>query len=140
MQDQQHPHRLMRSVERRLGGVCGGIADYFAVDATLVRVGFVLLAFFSMGVGAVLAYAVLWAIMPAPDADAAARSAASSHTGASSGNGVLLIGVVLVVVGVSVAFQGLYVFWWMNWGMMRLGWPIGLIAAGALIVLASRRR
>ena len=134
MQDQQHPRRLTRSAERRLGGVCGGIADYFAVDATLVRVGFVLLAFFSMGVGAVLAYAVLWVIMPAPDADAAARSPASS------GSGALLIGVVLVVFGVSMAFQGLQLFWWMNWGMMRLGWPIALITAGVLIVLASRRR
>jgi phage shock protein C len=48
--------------ERMLAGVCGGIGEYFAVDPTLVRLVFVLLAVFS-GVG-VLAYVVLWIVVP----------------------------------------------------------------------------
>jgi phage shock protein C len=55
----------MRSrTNRRLAGVCGGIAEYFNVDPTLVRVGFVLGTLFTGGTG-FLAYIVLWIVMPA---------------------------------------------------------------------------
>ena len=43
-------------------GVCGGLADYFNVDPTLVRIIFLLL-FFGMGNGFIL-YVVLWMVMP----------------------------------------------------------------------------
>ena len=57
------PRRLYRSEkERLLGGVCGGLAEYFAVDPVLVRLVFVLLIFVS-GIG-VIAYLVLWIITP----------------------------------------------------------------------------
>lgn len=56
--------RLTRSKkERRIAGVCGGLAEYFDVDPVLVRVLTVLLAFISMG-GAVVAYILLWIIVP----------------------------------------------------------------------------
>jgi len=45
-----------------LGGVCGGIADYFDIDPTLVRIGW---AFFSLVYGAgVILYIILWLIVP----------------------------------------------------------------------------
>ena len=43
--------RLHRNTNNKvIGGVCSGLADYFDVDATLVRVGF-LVAFFGFGIG-----------------------------------------------------------------------------------------
>ena len=55
--------RLHRSRQHRIiFGVCGGLADYFDVDATLVRLLFVLLAFVS-GAG-ILIYLVLLIVMP----------------------------------------------------------------------------
>ena len=48
--------------DRMLAGVCGGIGEYFALDPTLVRLVFVLLAVFT-GIG-VLAYIVLWIVVP----------------------------------------------------------------------------
>jgi phage shock protein C len=59
------PYRkLYRSrTERMLAGVCGGIAEYSNMDPTLVRVLFVVLAFITGG-GALLAYPVLWMIVP----------------------------------------------------------------------------
>jgi phage shock protein C len=55
--------RLYRSrSERVIGGVCGGLGDYFAVDPTLVRIAAVLLAL-ANGVG-VVAYIILWIIVP----------------------------------------------------------------------------
>lgn len=47
--------RLYRSVSNRmLCGVCGGIAEYFNIDPTIVRLGAVLLSFSSCGTGLVV--------------------------------------------------------------------------------------
>jgi phage shock protein PspC (stress-responsive transcriptional regulator) len=55
--------RLTRSrTERWIGGVCGGIGNYFNVDATVIRVVFVLAALI-MG-GGLLIYLILWLIIP----------------------------------------------------------------------------
>lgn len=55
--------RLYRSsTERMLGGVCGGLGDYFNVDPTLVRLGFVVVAF-TTGIG-FLAYPIMWIVVP----------------------------------------------------------------------------
>lgn len=55
--------RLYRSrTERWLAGVCGGLGQYFGIDATLVRVLFVIFAL-TFGSG-FLIYLVLWIIIP----------------------------------------------------------------------------
>ena len=57
--------RLYRSRrERMLGGVCGGLAEYFATDPTLIRLLAVVTFFVTGCFPAVLAYIVAWAIMP----------------------------------------------------------------------------
>ena len=58
------PKRLYRSQsDRKICGVCGGIAEYFNIDPTLVRLGGVLLACVSFGTG-VLAYFIAAVIIP----------------------------------------------------------------------------
>lgn len=47
---------------RMIAGVCAGLANYLGVDATVVRLVFVLLALFAAG--GVLLYLILWLIMP----------------------------------------------------------------------------
>ena len=55
--------RLYRSKkDRMLGGVCGGIAEYFVLDPALVRVGW--LIFTLMGGSGILAYIFCWIIIP----------------------------------------------------------------------------
>jgi phage shock protein PspC (stress-responsive transcriptional regulator) len=55
--------RLMRLEEgRMIAGVCAGLAQYFGVDPTLVRIIFVILALF--GLGGVVLYLILWLVMP----------------------------------------------------------------------------
>ena len=56
-------HRLMRSNNAMIAGVCGGIADYFGWDPTLVRILYVVASIFTAFAG-VLVYLVLWIIMP----------------------------------------------------------------------------
>ena len=58
--------RLVRSrADRRIAGVCGGVADYFDLDPTIVRISWVIV---SVLVGAVvfgvIAYFVAWFIIP----------------------------------------------------------------------------
>ena len=54
--------RLTKSYDRKLCGVCGGIADYFGVDPTLIRLLWVLLVLCA-GIG-ILAYIIAAIIMP----------------------------------------------------------------------------
>lgn len=56
--------RLYRSEkEQMLGGVCGGIAEYFDIDPTIIRIFFVLVVFPTVGFG-FITYLLLWAIIP----------------------------------------------------------------------------
>jgi phage shock protein C len=62
--------RLYRSrTDRKLAGVCGGLAQYFNTDATLMRVLFVVLAL--LGGPGLLIYLVLWIVVPEEPEDAA---------------------------------------------------------------------
>jgi phage shock protein C len=55
--------RLYRSrIDRKLAGVCGGLAQYFNSDATLMRVLFVVLALLG-GPGLVI-YLLMWIVVP----------------------------------------------------------------------------
>lgn len=55
--------KLYRSkTDRKVAGVCGGLAQYFNIDPTLIRVLFVVLAVF--GGSGLLLYLALWIIVP----------------------------------------------------------------------------
>lgn len=56
--------RLTKSDDRMLGGVCGGIAEYFELDPTVVRVGYVVLSVMSSAFPGLLVYFLLWVIIP----------------------------------------------------------------------------
>lgn len=56
--------KLYRSSNRILAGVCGGIAEYFDVDPTLIRVLYVVLSLFSVGFPGLLLYIILIILMP----------------------------------------------------------------------------
>ena len=56
--------KLTRSANKMLAGVCGGIAEYFEIDPTLVRVAYAALSIFSAGFPGLLLYIVMLIIMP----------------------------------------------------------------------------
>ena len=58
--------RLVRSVsDAKVAGVCGGLADYFGVDSTLVRVAWIVLSVMPGAiVGGLLVYLAAWFIVP----------------------------------------------------------------------------
>jgi len=55
----------LSETDKKIGGVCGGLGEYFHVDPTLIRLLVVILTFMSAG-GGILVYLIAWAIIPRP--------------------------------------------------------------------------
>ena len=59
----ENPKLLLRPVNgKMIAGVCAGIANYFDIDPTIVRIIYVLM-FFMLGTG-ILLYLILWLVIP----------------------------------------------------------------------------
>lgn len=57
------PRRLYRSIaDRSIAGICGGMAEYFGLDTTMLRLAMLLLVFF--GGLSIWAYFILWLVIP----------------------------------------------------------------------------
>lgn len=57
--------RLYRSSRNRMiAGVCGGVAEYFGLDPTAIRLGYVLISVFSAAFPGILVYLIAWLIVP----------------------------------------------------------------------------
>jgi phage shock protein C len=55
--------RLLRSrTDRMIGGVCGGLANFYGLDSSIVRIAMVLLTLFA-GMS-ILVYLIMWLIIP----------------------------------------------------------------------------
>ncbi len=64
MENNANPKRLYRSDNKMLCGVCAGIAEYFNIDPTIVRVGYLALSIFSAGFPGLVLYLILLLVMP----------------------------------------------------------------------------
>ena len=148
-------HKLTRDLsDRMVAGVCSGLAEYLAIDVTLVRLFFVLLAL-GDGIG-VLLYIILWVIMPA---EYESRSAESDRNRAANvteemvrtGEGMsrtifhpdsrtkLLIGLVLVILGVFYLLENLNIPG-LAWLDIDILWPVLLIIGGIVFLVRQGRR
>jgi phage shock protein C len=148
--------RLTRSEkERILGGVCGGLAEYFNLDPTLVRLVFVLLAL--AGGAGLLVYIILWIIMPRhPQVEAREvvgeniadikkrlveleSGVKTAVTGEKAEewkrSASFWLGVVLVALGLIFLFSSLDIMRWWRWAVL---WPVILILLGVLLVWRRR--
>jgi phage shock protein C len=139
--------RLYRSRQNRMiGGVCGGIAEYFNIDPVIVRV--VAVAFFFMGGSALLAYVIGLIIIPnepfglpaaekqagAPEAVPVAAQAAKTSNDALP----LVLGVVLIFIGAVFLMHNIPFFnpfYWRAWHFARhFFWPSLMIFFGIFII------
>ena len=56
--------KLYKSTDKKIDGVCAGIAEFIGIDPTIVRVAYALLAVFTAAVPCIIVYAVLAFAMP----------------------------------------------------------------------------
>ena len=143
------PRRLYRSrADKKLAGVCGGLAEYFDIDPAFVRIAAVVL-FLMNGIGLV-GYLIAWAAIPVrPDGVAAEEGAASgspprpAEAGFASGpHGLELIaGGLFIVAGLlflllNLGYLDWEIFQFWRW---RVVWPLALIGLGLYVVISSLR-
>jgi phage shock protein C len=139
--ESNQPRRLYRSNQNKIiAGVCGGIAEYLNMDPTLVRLGFVLLAF--AGGSAILLYIVLAIIVPRAPTGALPATVPTTQLNVGALI-LLLIGLALVGFGASSVLEQVTPGFWPYWNF----WPLiqmsgklfwaGLLVAVGLVIIAS---
>ncbi|HVJ49588.1 PspC domain-containing protein [Desulfitobacterium sp.] len=138
--------RLYRSgVDKKFGGVCGGLADYFDIDVTLIRL-IALVTIFMGGMG-LPAYIIAWVIIPLNPADQIgghprnvgdeigssvhdfsgnAQGFAEDLRSADPGRRKRYVGIALIVLGILFLLER-FTHYFFDWGKM---WPIILIIIG----------
>lgn len=154
--------RLYRSeTDRVIWGVCGGLARYFDIDPTIIRIIAVLTILFS-GAG-IIAYIILAIVIPSEksratdpkdtvkenieelktSADVFGKEVRETLDPSSSQSRPELrrrrvwFGIILIAIGVVIAMSNFNIFWWFQWKYL---WPVILILIGAVIVLGTRKR
>lgn len=139
-----------------IGGVCGGLGQYLGIDATIVRIFFILLAF-GNGIG-VLIYLLLWILLPPEGQPRNSSMEDVVRTGAveitnqarSMGDDLrravrnpnpqagLIAGAALILLGVYFLLQNLHISW-LRWLDLAVFWPVLLIVGGVALLLRRPR-
>ncbi|HUG07148.1 MAG TPA: PspC domain-containing protein [Candidatus Limnocylindria bacterium] len=154
------PTRLERSTtDKVVAGVCGGIAEYLQVDATMVRAFFAVGSILTGGLG-LLGYVVLIFLIPLPGQPAPFVKASGVTTAtvdeaasvdAASATQVVpppvdaeaterrraAFGVLLIALGVLFMFANAGVFRIVRWDLV---WPLVIVAIGVLLLAQRARR
>ncbi len=113
--------------ERMIDGVCGGVAKYFNLDPTLVRIAWVLLTF--LGGSGIILYIVAMVVMPKepyviPDYAAEHTPSGVPEVGDRSQKNNLFWGLLLIAVGALLFLHNMGWSIWHEW--WSLDWDLGL--------------
>jgi phage shock protein PspC (stress-responsive transcriptional regulator) len=131
------------SSSKVIAGVCAGLARHFNMDPTIVRLIFVFLALFALG--GIIAYIVLWIVLPEVSVDQSFSGTESydsenSETEGmpvadSKGKGQLVIGLTLISIGALFLITAFIP----RFNVLDL-WPVILIAVGVLLLQQSSKK
>ena len=133
--------------DKKLAGVCGGIAEYFDIDSTLVRLAWVLFIF--AGGSGIIGYIIAMSIMPERPLNREEdrpevfeghdiKEAEEVKEERNNGNMVsYLIGIFLIFIGLSQLNQRLMFFPFLNFRYLA---SLGLIAIGGIILIKEIKR
>lgn len=119
--------------DKLVGGVCGGLADYFKWDPALVRVLWVVVTL-ATGGGGLLAYAALWALLPVGTVMGGKQAPAAVELNERS---LSRAAIILMALGGVWLLANMGILPWI-WGAMWrivsiLFWPVLLIGAGYVL-------
>jgi phage shock protein C len=139
-------HRLYRCRhDRRLAGVAAGLAEFFDLDPTLVRLLWFLSIFVTGGLSILLyiGLAIIVPLEPMTGAETiqaeATAGAGHRHAGSAGGSGqwTTFIGVALVLLGGLALIDAFLPSWVDSWRFLG---PAFLVGIGALLVFGATRR
>lgn len=116
---------------RMIAGVCGGLAEYFNIDPTIVRIAWVLLGLV-LGWG-ILLYIAALIIIPEQSYTSGEGQGFSRTYNWDSKTVSLIIGGALIFLGLIIL--GRRFFWWLD---MQFLWPLILIAVGLLVIFKRK--
>ncbi len=127
--------RLYRSSTNKIiGGVCGGLGQYFEIDPVILRLIAVILVF-PTGGAAILVYLIGWIIIPKQDEGAVVEeSSPQGPVTASTWRG-FWPGIILIGIGLLLIMRETW--YWFHWDEL---WPIVFIGAGLFLILRRNRR
>ncbi|VUT25718.1 MAG: DNA-binding transcriptional activator PspC [Candidatus Methanolliviera sp. GoM_oil] len=155
--------RLYRSrTDKKLGGVCSGIGEYFDLDPTLIRVLWVIITVFTDFAPGIIAYILLWLIVPEEPAKIESSEAEVEGKGIDvdvkidDRKGVddrkdNKTRSILVIIGILLfAFVFFKYFSWFNWwnlswhrhmpmGFVFSVFPVILLILGVLLIVLGMR-
>jgi len=128
--------KLFRSVDDNIiAGVCGGLAKYFQIDSSLIRIIFVLLAI--GGGSGLLIYLILWLVIPMEKEIDKEKEKAKSmakeikiETKVKRTKRINILGVVLILVGLVSLWNQIFPKL-IDWEIV---WPIILVLMGILLI------
>ena len=138
----EYERKLYRSrKDRMIAGVCAGLADYFAIDVTLVRIVWALSVFLN-GIG-LIAYLIAVLVIPENPAHKQLEKKQISRNADWS----LILGAILVVLGLLFLMHEWFGYYWrFHWHFFPftfvrwdLIWPVLLILLGVWFVSKSVR-
>jgi phage shock protein C len=83
-----HKKLYLSNTDKKIAGVCGGMAEYFDLDPTLVRLAWIFFAAVTAIVPGVLAYIVAAIIIPHPPVYTSGPTRTANHTTKEGSDGI----------------------------------------------------
>ena len=130
-------NKLYRSTDQKmLAGVCGGLAEYFNIDVTLVRLIWAIVSIPSFGVG-LLIYIIAAIIVPQRPYNQKQEFVEFVDTSQPLDKSkiMIILGAVLVIVGMVALIGGLFPFLWKL--LKNVFWPSLIIIIGIGLIYSS---
>lgn len=147
--------RLYRDEQNKmLGGVCAGLAEYFDMDITVMRLIFAF-AFFIMGVG-LIPYIILWVVLPrktynpftkpsdpstvnyiVPPIPPADPNQPFVPIAPKRSNGGVIVGAILIIMG---SLFLLHEFDFFDYWELHRFWPLVLVVLGLALIVTGQQR
>lgn len=134
MSEEKEPYpRLYRSRrDRVIGGVCGGLGEYFSMDPVILRV--VWIAAVLLAGSGILAYLIAWILIPDSPVGYVQKPRKDSEDRPRVDSGKVL-GVVLIVIALLWMVYRFSFFPFIPWGWI---WPLALVVLGVAFLLRTR--